>query len=61
MGAHLDDHSQHAPAQETPERTMTEPLPVVRYRCATCGGTGVDSMADTCRDCDGTGADNHGA
>ncbi|MBB5626849.1 hypothetical protein ABZT47_21265 [Sphaerisporangium sp. NPDC005289] len=40
---------------------MTEPLPVVRYRCATCGGTGVDSMADTCRDCDGTGADNHGA
>ncbi len=59
MGAHL--HPQHTPAQQTPQQAMTEPLPVVHYRCATCGGTGVDSMADTCRDCDGFGIDNHGA
>jgi hypothetical protein len=39
---------------------MNEPLPVTRYRCCTCNGTG---LADDqrCRDCDGTGLDNHGA
>ncbi|MGW4644515.1 hypothetical protein ACWEN6_38765 [Sphaerisporangium sp. NPDC004334] len=48
--------------RRVPEMTGTnDDLIVIRYRCATCGGTGVDSMADTCRDCDGTGADNHGA
>lgn len=40
---------------------MDEELTAIRYRCATCGGTGIDSLADTCADCDGTGADDHGA
>jgi DnaJ-class molecular chaperone len=40
---------------------MDDEFTVIRYRCATCGGTGVDSLGATCADCDGTGADNHGA
>lgn len=36
---------------------------IVRYRCCTCGGTGLvnDDQGDAaiCRDCDGTGIDTH--
>ncbi|MEV4526507.1 hypothetical protein [Streptosporangium sp. NPDC049304] len=38
-----------------------ELLPVVRYRCCTCNGTGVTGDGETCPDCDGIGIDNHGA
>jgi DnaJ-class molecular chaperone len=41
--------------------SVEEDLTVIRYRCATCGGTGIHSLGDTCVDCDGTGIDNHGA
>ncbi|WP_424529227.1 hypothetical protein ACOZ38_06565 [Sphaerisporangium viridialbum] len=34
---------------------------VIRYRCCTCNGTGVDSLGDTCADCFGNGMDNLGA
>ncbi|WP_264295014.1 hypothetical protein [Microbispora sitophila] len=40
---------------------VDEDLPVIRYRCCTCGGTGLDSPGNTCADCDGAGIDNHGA
>ncbi|WP_261808931.1 hypothetical protein [Nonomuraea sp. C10] len=40
---------------------MTDEPPVIRYRCCTCGGTGLTSEGDRCADCDGTGIDNHGA
>ncbi|GAA1506417.1 hypothetical protein GCM10009677_43630 [Sphaerisporangium rubeum] len=41
--------------------TVENNIAVIRHHCGTCGGTGVDSLAQTCRDCDGTGIDNHGA
>lgn len=41
--------------------TVENNIAVTRHHCGTCGGTGVDSLAQTCRDCDGTGIDNHGA
>jgi DnaJ-class molecular chaperone len=34
---------------------------VIRYRCCTCNGTGIDADNARCLDCDGTGIDNHGA
>ncbi|GII67366.1 hypothetical protein Skr01_74510 [Sphaerisporangium krabiense] len=34
---------------------------VIRYRCCTCNGTGLDSLGATCADCFGTGIDDHGA
>ncbi len=40
---------------------MDQPFPVIRYRCCTCNGTGVDSGGDSCADCDGYGIDNYGA
>jgi len=40
---------------------MPDDLPVIRYLCCTCGGTGLHSEGDRCADCDGTGIDNHGA
>ena len=43
------------------EVTMPDDLTVIRYRCCTCGGTGLHSEGDRCTDCDGTGIDNHGA
>ncbi|WP_281196254.1 hypothetical protein [Microtetraspora malaysiensis] len=36
-------------------------LTVIRYRCCTCNGIGVDSLNNTCVDCDGSGIDSHGA
>ncbi|MFI7455615.1 hypothetical protein ACIBQX_49715 [Nonomuraea sp. NPDC049714] len=40
---------------------MPDDLPVIHYRCCSCGGTGLHSEGDRCADCDGTGIDNHGA
>jgi DnaJ-class molecular chaperone len=40
---------------------MPEEPPVIRYRCCTCGGTGLHSEGHQCADCHGTGTDNHGA
>ncbi|GGO77972.1 hypothetical protein [Nonomuraea cavernae] len=40
---------------------MPESLPVIRYRCCTCNGTGIDTDNARCHDCDGTGIDNNGA
>ncbi|GAA4511641.1 hypothetical protein [Nonomuraea ferruginea] len=40
---------------------MTDDPLVIRYRCCTCGGTGLTGEGDRCGDCDGTGIDNHGA
>ncbi|GII89569.1 hypothetical protein Ssi03_75590 [Sphaerisporangium siamense] len=34
---------------------------VIRYRCCTCNGTGLDTHGATCGDCSGVGIDNHGA
>ncbi|MDA0632276.1 hypothetical protein OUY22_02515 [Nonomuraea sp. MCN248] len=39
---------------------ILDAIPIARYRCGTCGGTGL-SENDTCADCHGTGIDNHGA
>ncbi|MFI6712764.1 hypothetical protein ACIBF7_40430 [Nonomuraea sp. NPDC050478] len=39
---------------------ILDAVPIVRYRCCTCGGTGLTDN-DTCADCYGTGIDNHGA
>ncbi|MEV5895766.1 hypothetical protein [Nonomuraea fuscirosea] len=40
---------------------MPDDLPVIRYRCCTCNGTGITTDNARCPDCDGTGIDNHGA
>jgi hypothetical protein len=38
-----------------------EVIVIIRHRCCTCNGTGVDSHGSTCADCFGNGIDNLGA
>ncbi|WP_327107893.1 hypothetical protein [Nonomuraea glycinis] len=40
---------------------MPDDLPVIRYRCCTCNGTGITTDNTRCPDCDGTGIDDYGA